>query len=659
MTDDAAPTGPAATAGGAGRRLVLAALLLSIAGGCRGTGWIRMRRVPETPLAEPMALLSRAGPTPMERTMQWLRRHDLTQYLESEGQVLVDHVQRIADEQPSAENVYVLAEVAFLVGKKSESLGQPAVAFDMYGIAVASAYAYLLDDQFHQRRNPYDPRFRGACDLYNASLESAMRLAQAEGPLVPGTSRTIQTDAQQILVSIVSRGSWPAEKIERLEFATDYEVQGLKNHYRTFGLGVPLIAVYRRDPEQAQEQFYAPGMSVPATAFLRVEPEQMRKRDGTCQKLCTLELHDPRLATDIQVAGRWVPLQTDLSTPLAYSLSDSTFQDTDIWVRGFLDPDRSQTVQGLYMLEPFDPTKTPVLMVHGLWSSLITWMEMFNDLRGNRQIRDHYQFWFYLYPTGQPFWITAAQLRQDLRYARHILDPGKQLPDWDRMVLVGHSMGGLIARLQTVDSGDAFWRLVSDQPLGALQASEDVRRQLRQTLFFEPHPSIRRVITIATPFRGSELANGTTQWLARRVVRLPRSFVATTRQLLADNRELLATNQLLTTDTSIDDLGHDSAVLSLLREAPRSPSVHYHNVVGVLPADDVLGRMAGRGDGVVSYASAHLEDVDSETMVPEDHIAIHRHPQTVLEVQRLLLEHLRGADGEAVAADSPRVTPVR
>ena len=115
-----------------------------------------------------------------------------------------------------------------------------------------------------------------------------------------------------------------------------------------------------------------------------------------------LELHDPLRSTDVSANGRLVPLETDLSTPLAYSLNDPAFQQANIATRGLLNPAKSQEHQGLYLLEPYDPDKIPVLMIHGLWSSLVTWMEMFNDLRGIEEIRDHYQFWFYLYPSGQP-----------------------------------------------------------------------------------------------------------------------------------------------------------------------------------------------------------------------------------------------------------------
>jgi hypothetical protein len=259
--------------------------------------------------------------------MQWLRRHDLvTAAEELPHEEFIDEVTRIIEERKTAENTYVLAELSFLAGKRAEHRKDGRTAFDMYGISVANAYLFLVDEQFDLRRNPYDPRFRQACDLYNASLESAMRLAQKEGPLTPGTHRSIQTNKQSIELSIVSRANWSPGQIERIEFASDYYAKGLTNQIRKYGLGVPLIAVYRQESSRPEDQFYAPGMSVAATAFLRVESDHS-KTDGRNHHICTLELHDPLATTDIRLTdGRMVPLETDLSTPLAFSLSDPMFQ---------------------------------------------------------------------------------------------------------------------------------------------------------------------------------------------------------------------------------------------------------------------------------------------------------------------------------------------
>ena len=133
-------------------------------------------------------------------------------------------------------------------------------------------------------------------------------------------------------------------------------------------------------------------------------------------------------------------------------------------------------IKGLYMVQPYEPGKIPVLFIHGMWSSPMTWMEMFNDLRSSPDIRQHYQFWFYLYPTGQPFWLSAAQLRRDLAETRQALDPQHREPALDQMVLVGHSMGGLVARLQTLKSGQDYWKLASRIPWEQVKADPECGR---------------------------------------------------------------------------------------------------------------------------------------------------------------------------------------
>ena len=155
------------------------------------------------------------------------------------------------------------------------------------------------------------------------------------------------------------------------------------------------------------------------------------------------------------------------------------------------------------MVEAFDPHKIPVVMVHGLWSSPMTWMEMFNDLLAYPEIRSNYQFWFYLYPTGQPFWKSADQMRSDLAEVRQTLDPRSDNPVFDQMVLVGHSMGGLVSMMQTLDSGNDFWSILSDRPFDELQADPEVREQIAADGVLRAQPAVHEVITIGTPHRGS------------------------------------------------------------------------------------------------------------------------------------------------------------
>ena len=651
------------TGGDINRLLALAwpALLcsgLAVAGGCASTEYASIREVPRNPLAAPLRLMSRSGPEATERTRQFLRRADLSGVEAADPREMLSAVQQRVSEEPTAQGMYAVSELTYIEGVKAKQDQNEALALDMFGASVAHAYMYLLDERFDGERNPYDPQYRRACDLYNSSLEETLRIMTGHGRLRPGVAHRVNTGRGHFDVEIVVRGRWQTEQIDRFLFTSDYEVNGLTNHYHTYGLGVPLIAVRKTAATEApDEKFYPPGVTFPMTAFLRVnndcEAAANRRAAGDEQTVChcVLELFDPLEATDVAAQHRRVPLESDLSVPLAYFLNQPAFRGArSIANLGFLNPGAGRKIQGLYMLEPYDPQKIPVLLVHGLMSSPVTWTDMYNDLRSDPQIGGRYQFWFYFYPTGQPFWVSAAQMRVDLAEALLTLDPQRQAPALDQMVLVGHSMGGLLSKLQTIDSRDDFWHLVSDQPATNLQGSPDAQTALLSTLYFRPNRSIRRVVTLGTPHRGSHFSNSLTRYATRLVTELPNMLVNTRQQLVRQNPGLFVDEQLLRIDTGVDSLTPDSPFLPAMLRAPQAPWVEYHNVVGLVEEDTFLARLAGRvageGDGVVDLASARVENAVSEVIVPAHHTDVHRHPRAVREVQRILRKHAAEFDAD-------------
>ncbi len=594
--------------------MVIGLLLLMMVGvgGC-ASNTISLRSVPKSPLVEELQLTSSSGPKASERTAQLLRVYNLSDELQGDYRPLLKKLQAINDREPSADNVYAQSELAFLGGKKVEPYDKRA-ALDLYGAAVLHAYDYLFDRRFYRTRNPYDPNYRGACELYNGALESALRIVCAKKELRPEATRTITTASGEWDITCkLQAGRWRPEDFERFEFASDYEFKGLKNLYEVHGLGVPLIAVrrsYKDEPLAAK--YYPTELSFPVTAFLR----PLSRIDPTTGQIsarnqCRLELYDPLSQSETLVAGHRVPLESDLTTPLAYFLSRPEMNLESFATAGLLHPEKLleihpgvRPVVGLYMVQPYEPGKIPVLMVHGLWSTPMTWMEMFNDLRSHPEIRNRYQFWFYMYPTAQPFWLSAAQLRRDLAAVRHVLDPLHQEPALDQMVLIGHSMGGLVSRLQTVQSRDDFWRLVSREPLSQVKADDEVRQRLADAFFFQPNASIRRVITIATPNRGSTFSRQSTQWLLGHLIHLPAALLNTQQKLFRDNQGVFAADSLLRVDTSIDSLSPKLPIFPVMLSAPRPPWVQYHNIIGVVPKQWWLAKFVAEGDGVVSRESA-------------------------------------------------------
>lgn len=629
---------------------LLWAVACALLAGC-STKAITLRSYPQNPLAQTLNLFDNSGPHPSERTQQLLRFYNLGDDFKGDPRGMIAKLQQITDREPSAEKVYALAELTYIEGRRCENRDKRQ-ALDLYGAAVLHAHRFLFDEKLAPTRNQYDPQFRWACDLYNASLESALRIVCARKELVPGANKTINTAAGAWDIECVVRGAtWRNEDFDHFEFASDYEIKGLRNHFLTHGLGVPLIAVRRGyEGEPAAARYYPPELSFPVTAFLR--PVSAAGQGG--QYRGVLELHDPVTTQSVQVGGQCVALESDLSTPLAYFLARPELDS--LATAGLLRPEtllkmrpgQKEPVMGLYMCQPYEPNKIPVVLVHGLWSSPMTWMEVFNDLRSCPEIRDNYQIWFYLYPTGQPFWLSASMFRRDLVEARHTLDPGRQAPALDQMVLVGHSMGGLISKLQTLDSGDQFWQLASSESLDQIKADPEVKQKLREVFYFQPNPSIRRVVTLGTPQRGSSFSNDTTQWLLGKLIQLPQKLVGGQQKLFRDNPTAFPANSLVKVETSIDSLSPACPVFPVMLASSHLPEVKYHNVIGVLPKQWWVASLTGPGDGVVAEESARVDGVASELIVPADHTTVHTHPAAVLEIRRILLEHLSELRGSEV-----------
>ncbi|NQU23550.1 MAG: hypothetical protein HQ567_19895, partial [Candidatus Nealsonbacteria bacterium] len=208
--------------------LLPVALAIGLTGGCRSTG-VDLRSVPVNPLSQRLNLTSFWGPQPSKQTAQVLRVCNLEHELEADPRALLQKLQAAIEQNPSPEKLYAFSELAYLGGKQAEQYDTQ-IAMDLYGASVLYAYHYLFDERLDHDRNPYDPQFRGACDLYNTALEEALRLACRDGGLVPGQCKTIRTAAGDWDITCVIHGSrWRTEDFDRFEFVSDYEIKGLKN----------------------------------------------------------------------------------------------------------------------------------------------------------------------------------------------------------------------------------------------------------------------------------------------------------------------------------------------------------------------------------------------------------------------------------------------
>ena len=579
----------------------------------------------------------KSAPKPSERTEQLLRRYNLSDKYKKDPSHVVRWLNDICTNSPTMNEVHALAEIALIQGNWAAQNRRTEKATEYYATAMVQAYQFLFDSKHNLQRNAYDPQFRRICDVYNESLEGILRVSCKGEKFRPGTTHTIGTGDMEFTFTVQMAGRWKQQNFTRFELTNDYEMKGISNLYHTYGLGVPLIAVHdSQELRDKTEKYYPPSLSLPFTAFCEVLPKQKSGKG----RQATITLYDPLERTTLRHANRTVPLESDVTTPLAYQLNDPLLNSGVLATASMINATLAKDLFGLYMLEPFDPDKIPVVMVHGLWSSPTTWMEMFNDLRANRELRKNYQFWFYAYPTGQPFWHSARQMRYDLAEARRDLDPQDKSSKFNKMVLVGHSMGGLVSRLQTINSEDKFWDLVSQEDFDSLRGDQASLKMMRDTFFFEPDPSVKRVITIASPHRGSSLANHATQWISQRLFTLPETITNDFKSVARDNESAWIDRQILTTTTSIDSLSPNSPFISVLAGVEADSDVKYHNIMGRLNRNGLF-KPSRDGDGVVDIDSARIDYAESEVVVTSEHSEVHQHPLAILEVRRILLEHLQ------------------
>jgi hypothetical protein len=581
-------------------------------------------------------------PEPSERTQLLMRKYDLSGRYNRDSALVIEWLGELAERQPTMEEVHALAELAEIEANWLLSKGNQREAIEFYTTALVHSYQFLFAPRLDLSRNAYDPQFRSICDIYNRSLEGLLRHFCREGKLKPNQSIAVGGEPDSFQFSVEVVGRWSDQEFERFELANDYETKGLVNRYRTYGLGVPLIAVRKHKPgEQLVEQFYPPELTLALTAFARLEYEPTGTDAGRFKAV--LSLFDPLEQTVINTGDHVIPLESNTTTPLAYNLRDPLMNTGVLETISLINAELTPDLYGMYMLEPYDPGKIPVIMVHGLWSSPMTWVKMFNDLRASPELRANYQFWFYAYPTAQPFWLSAHQMRKDLSRVKGILDPSASSESLNQVVLVGHSMGGLVSTLQTLDSGDRFWSLVSSENILSLKGDPDAMRELQQIFFFKPDPAIRNVITLGTPFQGSDFANSTTQWFSRKVFNLPHAERNGIKQIVEDNAEKIDHPELLLTATSLDSLESGAPIFKIIAESPVSTSVNFYNIYGKTEKKRWIKTSSTpsfQGDGVVSLESAQHPRAKQQIAVNAVHSELHQNSGSIYEVKRILLANL-------------------
>jgi pimeloyl-ACP methyl ester carboxylesterase len=531
----------------------------------------------------------------------------------------------LGEEERFQDRLFALAELSFLHAERSG-------AREYYLAAAVCAYAFLLPENGAVPR-ALDPRFRLAADIYNRGL--ARGLASPDGSEVVLKSGVYKLPFGELTLTTETSGFlWGGYRLTRFIPVGEFAVRGLRNRYRQAGAGAPLAAevepLENNPNAEIARKRIPPRIKVPVTAFVRIAEPVRGVVEG---KLAgRLELYAADQTYTLKIEGRDVPLELEPTAALAYGLEGAPVWDFELAGFRVADP-HGILGDGLLMTHPYRAGRIPIILVHGTASSPARWAEMYNELSNDPLLRGRYQFWLFQYNTGQPILYSAMLLRRALRDIVMEIDPAGQDEALKRMVMIGHSQGGLLTKLMAVHSGDHFWHNASDEPFDKVEMPPETRELLREAMFFDPVPTVKRIVFISTPHRGSYQARGWVLPLMRRLITLPGTLVNQFAALAkAGELGALKTSQM---PTSVENMSPGHPFVRALIDLPIDPSVPAHSIISVLGD----GPVTGKTDGVVAYESAHIDGVKSEKIVRSGH-STQGEPETINEVRRILREHL-------------------
>ncbi|WP_426687646.1 esterase/lipase family protein [Rhodanobacter ginsengiterrae] len=510
---------------------------------------------------------------------------------------------------------------------------------DAYLQSARYAYAYLFHTERPLAERAFDLRQMQVIGFYNYAVQRAVsRFFEAlpalgsqwtQTHLAGWTVLRPQTDLR-----LVDGATVPAELIP----AAGLRFQGLRNVYQRDGFGSDFVAI-APPHASAREVAWRDPDYVSMTGALVFDGNTLAAVLAT--RRVQLLVRDPYRDDTITIAGRSVPLGANFTAAYGVWLARSGFAGQSI--RSLLGREGGIQTPRVLLMQPYDPNRLVVVMLHGLASSPEAWINVANDVMGDEELRRHYQVWEVYYPTNAPVAVNLANIRSALDATLRHYDPSGQARASQNLTLIGHSMGGVIARLLVSSSGDRLWDLI---PLRAnLPAAKRARfrARLSRYLQFTPLPQVDRAVFLASPHRGTPYAqHRLARWIGN-LIRLPVGVLkemASLTELIKSDGDESNNAPLLRIPNSIDNLSDTDPFIMAAAELPISPRVHYHTIVGIYKSK---GPLEDSSDGVVPYKSAHLDGADSELAIPSWH-SVQETPAAILELRRILRLQLQAAN---------------
>ena len=455
-----------------------------------------------------------------------------------------------------------------------------------------------------------------ALDTYNAACgELTVLLRSNEGGRLWNHPLTLtgNNNTYHLRLEPASRGVWAPNYFTSFMPSAEIKDKLIKKGNYQEGVGGSLVGVRIVNPP---EKFVtAKGTTAAVTATL-----DFHSTDAT------LALRRPAKEPIASVEGKTRPLAANFSAPISYYQPPGNLLLVSLMA--MLRSSRYMDKTGLYFLQPYDPDRIPIVFVHGLFSTPFDWAQTINGLQADPEIRKHYQFWVFGYPTGNPILYSALRLREELAKV------DKLYPNHRPYVVVGHSMGGMLTQMQVITVTKPMWEKALGQTAKSIFRENSSDSLIVRATTFQATPRIKRVVFICTPHRGSEMASSGLGRFGTSLIALPLNIASVMTNALTSTELVQLTGSSKRLPNSITGLKPSNPALPVINEA--RITVPYHSIIG----DRGKGDSPNSTDGVVPYWSSHLDGARSEVIVPGPHGACEL-PQTIAELDRILRLHLK------------------
>ncbi|MBD9535180.1 alpha/beta fold hydrolase [Stenotrophomonas sp. STM01] len=523
-------------------------------------------------------------------------------------------------------------------------------ALDAWLETARYSYAYLFFSGRTPAQRALEDRLTQVRDYYNYATEQASSVVfqRSKARALEGEDLTkpVQVDRWTIRSEFdqLNLTGIPSQLVA----ASSVSFAGLRSSYRRDGFGAELVVVLEKAPLAVPVEgeggptlpVFSEMPAINATTLLYFSGDTLEEVLAT--RDIRLEAYSPDLTSTIMLRGQEVPLAANFTAAYGVWLAQSGFATESL--RTLFGRGEGIREPHIYLMQPYDPNRRIIFMLHGLASSPEAWVNLANEIMGDPEMRRHYQVWSVYYPTNAPIALNRYTVSNAFNQTLKHFDPNGTAPATHDMVFIGHSMGGVIARLMLSSSGDVLWNDAVQRFKLEGERLTRVQGRLGPLLNFTPQPNVERAIFIASPHKGTDAAGNRLGRMIGRLVRLPFTILGKFGEVFLELQEPGEAGKKPKepqVGNSIENLKASDPFIQKSADLPIAPGLKYHSIIAQRKADVPT---AQSDDGLVPYWSAHLDGALSEKVVISGH-SVQETPEAVLEVRRILREDLREVDG--------------